>query len=206
MLNSWVAQGLISHSTAMALAGQFDTTAAAADKLGDTDPTVKVSETGNKTTQAKLGATRDAAFQIPTKRTTALSATDHASNIIRNVRDLLFGIPKLRTTTMNVVTVYSQINAGARPTGRQHGGPVRAGEVYTVGEDGPEFFVPDRPGQIMPSTKTFGHAVAAGGTGSGAMTVRLEITGTGGLAKLIHEEVRAGRIQLSANGQRVKAG
>lgn len=41
--------------------------------------------------------------------------------------------------------------------------------------------------------------------GSGKVDVGLHITGSGGLAKAIHEEVRGGNIQLTVNGQRVRA-
>jgi len=38
---------------------------------------------------------------------------------------------------------------------RQHGGPVRAGEAYLVGERGPELFVPGRQGQIVNNSQAF---------------------------------------------------
>ncbi len=41
--------------------------------------------------------------------------------------------------------------AGARPTARQHGGPVLPGEVYQVGEAGPELAVFPRAGHIVPA-------------------------------------------------------
>jgi hypothetical protein len=37
--------------------------------------------------------------------------------------------------------------------GRQHGGPVMGGQVYLVGEAGPELFVPDQGGQIIPNNQ-----------------------------------------------------
>jgi Lambda phage tail tape-measure protein (Tape_meas_lam_C) len=43
----------------------------------------------------------------------------------------------------------------------QHGGPVRAGSPYIVGEAGPELFVPKSAGQIVPSS------VSKGGMGAG---------------------------------------
>lgn len=44
-------------------------------------------------------------------------------------------------------------NGGAKPTPRQFGGPVHPDGTYTVGEAGPELFVPDRPGTIVPNSK-----------------------------------------------------
>jgi hypothetical protein len=45
-------------------------------------------------------------------------------------------------------------------TGRASGGPVRGGMPYTVGEDGPELFVPSQSGDIFPN-----------GSGSGGSTI-----------------------------------
>lgn len=53
------------------------------------------------------------------------------------------------------------LEQGAAPT-RQHGGPVRAGMPYIVGERRPEVFVPSISGAIMPSMQSFfGKLVAA---------------------------------------------
>jgi hypothetical protein len=38
---------------------------------------------------------------------------------------------------------------GLAPVARQHGGPVRAGHPYLVGEQGPELFVPHSSGQVL---------------------------------------------------------
>jgi hypothetical protein len=46
---------------------------------------------------------------------------------------------------------------------RQHGGPVRAGSPYVVGESGPELFVPRSSGQIVPNQPT-SRGGAMGGT------------------------------------------
>jgi hypothetical protein len=49
-------------------------------------------------------------------------------------------------------------------------------------------------------------AAGAGGAGGGGkVDVGLHVTGTGGFARWIHEEVRDGRIQLTVNGSRVRA-
>ena len=44
---------------------------------------------------------------------------------------------------------------------RQHGGPVRAGRPYMVGERGPELFVPSRSGRIEPNGSSGGGGVDA---------------------------------------------
>ena len=74
-----------------------------------------------------------------------------------------------------VVTVVTEQEGGSEPTepggepGRQHGGPVTAGRPYTVGEAGPEVFIPDRPGLILPNWALNLPATAAGGGGGVAL-------------------------------------
>ena len=55
-----------------------------------------------------------------------------------------------------ILSVLSQalqasIAGGLFGGGRQHGGPVFGGRAYVVGEDGPELFVPQASGSIVPS-------------------------------------------------------
>lgn len=47
------------------------------------------------------------------------------------------------------VTTGPSGGSGVRP--RQHGGPVRAGQPYLVGERGPELMVPQQSGMVMPN-------------------------------------------------------
>ena len=63
-----------------------------------------------------------------------------------------------RTATITVKTVYEA--AGLKPPGRAVGGPVGAGMPYIVGEKGPELFVPNMNGTIIPN---------GGGSGGGSM-------------------------------------
>lgn len=49
--------------------------------------------------------------------------------------------------------------------GREHGGPVRKGQPYIVGEKRPELFVPDQDGKILPSIPL--GVSAPGGSGAG---------------------------------------
>jgi hypothetical protein len=53
--------------------------------------------------------------------------------------------------------------------GRQHGGSVKRGFPYIVGEDGPELFVPRSPGTIIPSTQ----AMTAAGVAGGGLTINI---------------------------------
>jgi hypothetical protein len=55
----------------------------------------------------------------------------------------------------HVEEIVTQVPA----SGRQHGGPVSAGRSYVVGEVGPELFVPQRAGHILPNVAGGSNAV-----------------------------------------------
>lgn len=65
------------------------------------------------------------------------------------------------TVTATVVTTFVDRGSAAAgdgsgrtyPGGRQHGGPVWSGQPYIVGEAGPELFIPQRSGMILPSSR-----------------------------------------------------
>jgi TP901 family phage tail tape measure protein len=68
-----------------------------------------------------------------------------------------------REATITVTTVYKSVYESAgKPPGKALGGPVAAGQAYWVGERGPEVFVPDGSGNIIPN------GGAPAGTGFGA--------------------------------------
>jgi len=52
-----------------------------------------------------------------------------------------------------IKTIKKTVSSGISSTARQFGGPVSAGAAYTVGEVGPELFVPDVSGTIIPNNK-----------------------------------------------------
>jgi len=58
-----------------------------------------------------------------------------------------------------VVNIHFQQQGNPNPQQRQHGGPVERMRPYIVGERGPELFVPDVPGTIVPH-----HQLAPTGT------------------------------------------
>jgi hypothetical protein len=74
--------------------------------------------------------------------------------------------------------------------GRAGGGPVNAGEPYMVGEVGPELFVPNRAGRIMPSSRA----------GGGPMNITVDLRGTTG-DKALEEKLRAGVMTAVAIAQ-----
>jgi hypothetical protein len=165
----------VSRGEAVRLADQMVKTTDKVRTLGNTDPTVTI------------------------------TAQDLASLTISQVRERL---RQLKDKSIILTVTHREIFESQRRGGttggpqlRQHGGPVKAGDPYIVGERGPELFVPANHGMIVPGSH-------GGGAVGGPVTVdiTLNVTGNGRLAREIHEEVRAGRIQLSANGARVQVG
>lgn len=71
-------------------------------------------------------------------------------------------------------------NAGPQPSGRAIGGSVQAGQSYTVGERGPEMFVPNQSGSIVPSNKM--------GSGSGVI-INQTINVTTGIQSTVRAEI-----------------
>jgi hypothetical protein len=87
-------------------------------------------------------------------------------NALQNLMDNLAASMK-RETTVTVTTINRTINevvsnpkfGGARAMG----GPVSANTAYLVGERGPELFIPDMAGTIVPNGGSAGGGSAAGG-------------------------------------------
>ena len=74
--------------------------------------------------------------------------------------------------------------------GRQHGGPVRAGSVYKVGESGrTEYFVPSVGGNILTQSQMAG---ASGGRGGGGNVINIDARQStpGTVAAAVREAVR----------------
>jgi hypothetical protein len=186
----------------LVMAHAFGIATGAADKLGATDPTVAVKETGTKSTQDRLHKTRDAAHSIPTSRNTRVTAsTGSATSLLNRVRDAIFGIPTSRTVYINVVGATRAANALAQA--RQHGGPVAAGEAYVVGENGPELLIMgNQAGTIIPNggvgVPTGGAAMAMAGGGGTAVHNHFHIAGSvlseGDLIRTVNKAVSNGQI------------
>lgn len=84
-------------------------------------------------------------------------------------------IEKLEQIPENI-TVQIEITQaeGEGGEGKQHGGPVTAGRPYTVGEAGPELFVPDQPGTIIPNW-ALNLPAGAGGAAGGVMGTGVQV-------------------------------
>ena len=65
--------------------------------------------------------------------------------------------------------------------GRQHGGPLAAGQFAIVGERGPELFVPRLPGRVFSSGQTRSMLVGGGEVGAGGLSLVQNITINGRL-------------------------
>lgn len=63
-------------------------------------------------------------------------------------------------------------------TPRAGGGPVSAGTGYMVGERGPEFFMPNSAGRIMPANSNWG------GGGGSSLNIHVDVTGARGNAEI----------------------
>lgn len=85
-----------------------------------------------------------------------------------------------RTATVTVTTVHRSVYESVGLPGRALGGPVAARQAYVVGERGPEVFVPDMAGNIIPNNKmgsipTMGGGVSAGRGGGNVTNVNINV-------------------------------
>ncbi|MCK2242142.1 MULTISPECIES: hypothetical protein [unclassified Crossiella] len=132
--------------------------------------------------------------------------------ISANTRPALNAISNIPRSLQGTIHYYASVHAGALKSGngiaggRAAGGPVKAGQVYMVGEQGVELFRPDQDGTIIPNDATErvlgGRAptqvlVPAPRTpsGTGAITVTINIHGATD-ARAVAEEVRRSLLQL----------
>ena len=89
--------------------------------------------------------------------------------------DVVDAISKIASAASKVGGIVGAV-AGAIP-GRQHGGPVRAGFPYLVGESGPEIFLPSMSGQIIPNSALHAAGGASARAGGGGPTLVLQVQG-----------------------------
>jgi len=100
-----------------------------------------------------------------------------------------------RETTVTVTTINRIVSefssTGAKP--RAKGGPVSPSELYLVGEKGPEFFVPNSAGEIIPNNAlpmTAGGGSLSSSSGANAGNTYAITINTGiGDPRVIGEEV-----------------
>lgn len=105
-------------------------------------------DTGSDVGQAFGGAVaKTSEAQIKDSVNKIFDSFRNIKAIVGNIPGLLIGGP----AGWNLPSTAAVDNA-MRALGRQHGGPVRAGAPYVVGERGPEWFVPGRSGTVVPMT------------------------------------------------------
>jgi hypothetical protein len=88
-----------------------------------------------------------------------VSVVNNAFNAIKNIVNFIKNNP----VTKAIGGAIDNIFGG----GRANGGPVTGGTSYVVGERGPELFVPNTSGKIIPN----------GGSGGGGSTINLTVNG-----------------------------
>jgi hypothetical protein len=120
-------------------------------------PPEKVSEIKANLDNGAVSHAKDVLAGASAPRTAYINAQAITDGARRDLDNL--------TATRSVRIIANQVVAGARAAG----GPVKAGQPYLVGEEGPEIVVPGKSGTVIPND------VAARGSGS-----PLVAAGTGG--------------------------
>lgn len=101
-----------------------------------------------------VNKTGQAVYSLPDGKTIKLDAKDSALAKVRTLSEELAAVE--RHIQINIsINQSGRIPAiVGRPTMRARGGPVKAQELYQVGEEGPELFVPTQDGFIVPADRT----------------------------------------------------
>jgi TP901 family phage tail tape measure protein len=173
-LEQWVAQGLLTQEQAGFLAEQFDVTALQAKALGETDPTVEVTETGSRRTRDQLTQVENSANRVPPRRNTHMSTSGFAaaSTTIGNMIGLISQIPSNKTVNLNA-RLGGSWGSVFGLTGRASGGPVSAGRLYEVAEQGRaellemrgrSYLIPGSNGTVIPAGPMTSGAAYGGGS------------------------------------------
>jgi hypothetical protein len=109
-----------------------------------------------------IQAIAEAASHLPLVGDKFRGVADKVGHAREKVRELATAIDNIQskevTVTVNTVRHEQTISSPGRG-GRAAGGPVTAGQAYTVGERGRELFVPNQSGTIVPN-----HRMGGGGS------------------------------------------
>ena len=110
---------------------------------------------------------------VPEIVTTAVARTEQASTDINALDTKINNLTKdPKIITVSFVT-KALMDAGVKFPKKEHGGPVSGGMPYIVGERGPELFVPNQSGQIIPNGAGGSTSSAAGGGGNQTIVVKI---------------------------------
>ena len=116
---------------------------------------------------AEAAALADKIMGIPNFKNVRVSVeTSAAEAALARVRSQLASLSRVNTAELSS---YGQV-MGAKA----EGGPVRAGQMYLVGEKRPELFVPKSDGYIMPEVPRMGSGTPWGG-GGGGTTINVSV-------------------------------
>lgn len=110
---------------------------------------------------------------------TVVNETQRAIMEANQLVSAINSIPSSKTFTMitnmnaAAASVANYGGSGFSGNKRAAGGPVNAGEMYLVGENGPELFVSNQSGKIIPNGGQAGSSGGGGGAGSSPISVVL---------------------------------
>ncbi len=131
-----------------------------------------------ETRAAEVALAVDESFgDISESADNTIPAIDRVNLALGRILNRLLSIKENSNIRVNIHTTEHTVRTssdGSAPVfggHQQHGGPVRTGHQYIVGEVGPELFVPDQNGYIVPN-----HELGGGGIASGA-SITVNVTG-----------------------------
>lgn len=97
-------------------------------------------------------------------------------NILNGIKMAFVDLWKVIKPILQAIPLVNQIpglaRTPAKPPGRAAGGPVTGGMPYTVGERGPELFLPGQSGSIVPN-----HLLGRGGGGQQSIHIQIDVAG-----------------------------
>ncbi|TDE02830.1 phage tail tape measure protein [Jiangella asiatica] len=142
-LDQWVAQGAITADQADTIRDRVAALTGVAEDYEDTY-TAQIDEDGAATAQANANRALGVVDAFGRRNVIAhLRAQANTSRAEGELNSL---------TRARTVNIYPKVVGGPLPKAR--GGPVQMGQLYTVGEEGPELFVPEGDGEIIPAGRT----------------------------------------------------
>ena len=131
---------------------------ALAKSLIDIPPKVDTKVTNNApAAKAKVDPYVNSLNLLPKQKTTGVSVNGAATarQQVLNLSGAINDLPSQKNIYIKMIQsgTVGGIPASIKAPPRAGGGPVEANKVYTVGEVGPELFVPDTAGRIIPNNQ-----------------------------------------------------
>ena len=146
--------------------GAFNILTATAEEVAQFEKLTELQERLVKTIGKRKVAETD--FQIIAKNTADIlsSGFEEAIFSAQKLSEVVkaLGLDLMRMIFQQMVTAPLASGIVKALTGKAMGGPVSSGSPYVVGEKGPELFVPNSSGSIIPNSKMGSGSGGAGGT------------------------------------------